>query len=26
LQYLIYVTNQYGPDRVSVYGYVKQKQ
>jgi len=26
LQYLIYVTNQYGPDKVSVYGYVKQKQ
>jgi hypothetical protein len=22
LQYLIYVTNQYGPDKVSVYGYV----
>ena len=26
LQYLIYVTNQYGPDKVSVYGYVNLKQ
>lgn len=23
LQYLIYVTNQYGPDKISVYGFVK---
>ncbi len=24
LQHLIYVTNQYGPDKVSVYGFVKK--
>jgi hypothetical protein len=23
LQYLIFVTNQYGPDKISVYGFVK---
>lgn len=26
LQYLILVTNQYGPDKVSVYGFVKERQ
>ncbi|MFC2123348.1 hypothetical protein ACFLU5_00945 [Bacteroidota bacterium] len=26
LQYLIFVTNQYGPDKINVYGYVKQRQ
>ena len=26
LKYLIYVTNQYGPDKINVYGYVEQKQ
>jgi hypothetical protein len=26
LEYLIFVTNQYGPDKVSVYGFVKPKQ
>ena len=25
LEYLIFVTNQYGPDRVSVYGFINQK-
>lgn len=25
LQYLIYVTNQYGPDKIGVYGFVKMK-
>ncbi len=26
LKYLIFVTNQYGPDKVSVYGYVEEKK
>jgi hypothetical protein len=25
LEYLIFVTNQYGPEKVSVYGFINQK-
>ena len=25
LEYLIFVSNQYGPDKINVYGYVNQK-
>ena len=26
LKYLIYVTNQYGPDKINVYGFIEEKQ